>query len=147
MLTLDDLITQKAQPVDATETDAAPVLLYPVQLASDGLIAAWRAAGRSDLATVLLPKAIKALQTVLDDPYAKGSEKVAASRTVLEYTLGREASDQLREKPINEMTIGEIDAALAGLRELQEKAAQLTPAHTLELDAFEIFEPRDWPSQ
>lgn len=128
MLDLDDLLAaHELSGIPTANLPAMPAYSQTVEIASEQLVQLWRDAARSDLSVLILPRAVKRLKDILDNDYAKPSEHIAAIRTVFEYSIGSSRSDDSPDKPLSEMTIGEIDNAIRQLTDIKAKAASLIP--------------------
>ena len=105
-----------ATPRTGEPARLAPIQLRPIELASEGLIALWREAARTDLVTVLLPQAIRTLGVIIRDTTASPAARVSACKTVLEHAL-RDPADLRVKKALHEMSAAEIEEALVAIRE------------------------------
>lgn len=77
-----------------------------------------RRAQARHLTDVTLPKAVKLLETVLEDEKARNADRIQAAKVVLTYTLGRADADGGDKAP-EDMTADELAARIALLRTRQ----------------------------
>lgn len=110
------------------------------ELQSEGIIQAWRKAARADMTTILLPEAVKTLATVMRDPMSKDSARVAAARTVLEYSLGH-IDDASQKKDLHELSYPEIQEMIEALKEERQTRvieATVIPEETIKIEVVPI---------
>jgi hypothetical protein len=111
-----------------------PIYVQPLEISSEGLIQLWREAARSDLATILLPEALRTLAVIMRDAMASPNARVSAAKAVLSVALV-DGGDVAVKKALHEMSASEIDAAIMALRsEVVERMSEAKPA----LPAIEV---------
>lgn len=66
----------------------------------------------------LLPKSVKAVEAVFDDPHAKHADRLTAAKAVWSYTIGKDAP--AADKAPEDLTPHEIALRIAELRQRQE---------------------------
>lgn len=104
------------------------IFIQPLEISSEGLIQLWREAARSDLATILLPEALRTLAVIMRDAMASPNARVSAAKAVLSVALV-DGGDVAVKKALHEMSASEIDAAIMALRsEVVERMTDAKPA-------------------
>lgn len=103
-------------PVPAQLERLAPMDHALIPIASENLIALWREAARSDIATILLPQAVRTLGVIMRDAQAPASARVAAARAVFAVALPDQVASATK-KALHEMSASEIESALYALRD------------------------------